>query len=80
MILTMGPSYYTEFRRKSQGKMAEILPFVFPWRTTFCICSSCGEIPASAPKGLKDIGVRQWVCSNCEAVHDRDVEAARNIL
>ena len=44
------------------------------------ICSSCGEIPASAPKGVKDLGVREWVCSSCGAVHDRDVNAAMNIL
>ena len=44
------------------------------------ICSSCGKVPASAPKGVKDLGVREWVCSICNAVHDRDVNAAMNIL
>ena len=44
------------------------------------ICSSCGVIPTSSPKGLKDLGVREWVCSDCGAVHDRDVNAAMNIL
>ena len=44
------------------------------------ICSSCEEIPDSAPKGVKDLGVREWVCSSCGAVHDRDVNAALNIL
>lgn len=44
------------------------------------ICSSCEKIPASAPKGVKDLGVREWVCSDCGAVHDRDVNAALNIL
>ena len=44
------------------------------------ICSSCEEIPDSAPKGVKDLGVREWVCSSCRAVHDRDVNAAMNIL
>jgi len=44
------------------------------------ICSDCGEIPVSAPKGVKDLGVREWVCSDCGAVHDRDVNAALNIL
>ena len=44
------------------------------------ICSSCGEIPDSAPRGVKDLGVREWVCSSCGAVHDRDVNAAMNIL
>lgn len=44
------------------------------------VCSSCGCIPETSPKGAKDLGVRQWVCCECGAVHDRDVNAARNIL
>ncbi|MDC1300017.1 transposase [bacterium] len=43
-------------------------------------CSSCGVIPDSSPKGLKGLSVREWVCSECGAVHDRDVNAALNIL
>ena len=43
-------------------------------------CSSCGSIPDSSPKGLKGLGVREWVCSDCGAIHDRDVNAAMNIL
>lgn len=44
------------------------------------ICSSCGEIPDSAPRGVKDLGVREWVCSLCGTIHDRDINAALNIL
>lgn len=44
------------------------------------ICSSCEVIPDSAPRGVKDLGVREWVCSSCGAAHDRDVNAAINIL
>ena len=43
-------------------------------------CSCCGIIPASGPKGRAGLGIREWVCSECNAVHDRDVNAARNIL
>ena len=39
------------------------------------ICSECGE-----NDGPKPLGVRQWSCPACGAVHDRDVNAARNIL
>lgn len=41
-------------------------------------CSECGCI--GGPKGIAGIGVRHWVCSSCGASHDRDVNAARNIL
>jgi putative transposase len=44
-------------------------------------CSRCGD-PASdgRPKGIAGLGIREWVCSSCGASHDRDVNAARNIL
>ena len=43
-------------------------------------CSCCGSIPASSPKGRAGLRIREWVCSDCGAVHDRDVNAAKNIL
>ena len=48
------------------------------WSTQ--ICSSCGELPTERPKGIADLGMRTWSCSSCGAHHDRDVNAARNIL
>lgn len=44
------------------------------------VCSCCGCNPDSSPKGLSGLGVRHWVCSDCGASHDRDINAARNIL
>ncbi|MES2258096.1 MAG: transposase [Pseudomonadota bacterium] len=44
------------------------------------ICSNCGTLPDSRPRGIADLGVREWQCSSCGAVHDRDVNAALNIL
>lgn len=41
-------------------------------------CSSCGA--RSGPSGLKGLQVRQWVCDECGCVHDRDQNAALNIL
>jgi len=49
-------------------------------RYTSQTCSCCGAIPASSPKGMGALGIREWACSDCGAVHDRDVNAARNIL
>ena len=43
-------------------------------------CSCCGEIPHSSPKGRAGLGIRQWTCSSCGSIHDRDVNAARNIV
>ena len=43
-------------------------------------CSCCGVIPVSSPKGRADLRIREWTCSSCGAQHDRDINAARNIL
>lgn len=41
-------------------------------------CSGCGCL--SGPTGLDMLDVRQWTCADCGESHDRDVNAARNIL
>ncbi|MBV9533306.1 MAG: transposase [Bradyrhizobium sp.] len=42
------------------------------------VCSECKS--TRGPKGIADLGMRQWTCSDCGALHDRDVNAARNVL
>jgi len=44
------------------------------------VCSSCGCIGDNSPKGLADLKKRNWECSHCGALLDRDVNAALNIL
>lgn len=39
------------------------------------VCSACG-----VKDGPKPLSVREWQCAVCGTVHDRDVNAARNIL
>jgi len=43
-------------------------------------CSNCGTLPDSRPKGIAGLGIREWQCSGCGCVHDRDINAALNIL
>jgi len=43
-------------------------------------CSCCGTLPDSRPRGITGLGIREWTCSECGAHHDRDVNAAKNIL
>jgi putative transposase len=45
------------------------------WFPSTQICSACGM-----KGGPKPLGVRSWTCGNCGSVHDRDINAARNIL
>jgi transposase len=39
------------------------------------VCSACG-----VKDGPKPLSVRAWTCAACGTVHDRDVNAAKNIL
>jgi putative transposase len=41
-------------------------------------CSVCSS--RAGPRGRKDLGIRGWQCTVCGAVHDRNVNAAHNIL
>jgi len=45
------------------------------WAPTSQVCSACG-----VKDGLKPLNVREWTCAACGAHHDRDVNAAKNIL
>lgn len=40
-------------------------------------CSAC--LQRTGPSGLSALGVREWICT-CGVSHDRDVNAAKNIL
>jgi putative transposase len=60
-----------EYKCKWYGKK---LLFVNPAYTSQ-ICSNCGY--HSGPKPLQ---VREWTCPQCETDHDRDINAAVNIL
>jgi putative transposase len=49
-------------------------------RFTSQTCSDCGALPDSRPDGIARLGIREWQCSGCGCVHDRDQNAALNIL
>lgn len=44
------------------------------------VCSCCGCLADTRPKGIADLGIREWTCSECGTPHNRDVNAAKNIL
>lgn len=38
-------------------------------------CNACGNVVDKLP-----LNIREWTCSKCETVHDRDINAAINVL
>jgi IS605 OrfB family transposase len=61
-----------------KGQQAGRCVQVVSERNTSRTCSSCGSL--TGPHGVNGLHVRRWVCRNCGESHDRDVNAARNIL
>ncbi|MDP3086764.1 MAG: transposase [Methylotenera sp.] len=43
-------------------------------------CSCCGEISGNSPKGRAGLRIREWSCALCGTMHDRDINAGKNIL
>jgi IS605 OrfB family transposase len=65
-----------EYKSHQAGIVFEVVNESYTTQT----CSCCGVIAASSPKGRTGLRIREWTCSECGAVHDRDENAARNIL
>ncbi|WP_460593436.1 RNA-guided endonuclease InsQ/TnpB family protein, partial [Giesbergeria sinuosa] len=65
-----------EYKSHQAGIVFEVVNESYTTQT----CSCCGAIPTSSPKGRAGLRIREWTCSDCGEAHDRDVNAARNIL
>jgi IS605 OrfB family transposase len=63
---------------QSKGEHAGRTVSIVNERHTTRACSGCGAL--SGPTGPDRLVVRRWVCATCGEEHDRDVNAARNIL
>ena len=60
-----------EYKCAWYGRELVVIDRFFP---SSRLCGTCGTVAARLP-----LNVREWTCA-CGAVHDRDVNAARNIL
>jgi putative transposase len=61
-----------EYKADWYGRDLVVIDRWFPSSKT---CSACGHLTGSMP-----LNIRTWTCTNCETVHDRDINAATNIL
>lgn len=68
--------FYRQLSYKSEwyGKTFVQIDKFFP---SSQICSCCGQRNRQVGK---DLSIRQWTCPSCGAEHDRDINAAINIL
>ncbi|NEO99826.1 MAG: IS200/IS605 family element transposase accessory protein TnpB [Symploca sp. SIO2E9] len=69
---------WRQFRTYLEGKAEKYsreFRVISRWEPTSQTCSCCGF-----RGGKLDLCVRNWTCLNCGTTHDRDVNAARNIL
>ena len=61
-----------EYKAERYGRKAVIIDRWYPSSKT---CSTCGLLLASL-----SLGTRAWACPACGTRHDRDINAAKNIL
>ena len=69
---------WAEFRSMLEYKAAwygRKLIAVDRWFPSSKLCSHCGTLQDRMP-----LHVRTWTCSDCGTTHDRDVNAAKNLL
>lgn len=69
---------WSEFRRQLEYKcrrFGRTLIVIDRWFPSSKTCSNCGHLL----KELK-LSTRRWTCPTCRARHDRDINAAKNIL
>jgi putative transposase len=67
-----------EFRRQLEYKCQRAgreLVVLDRWYPSSKTCSACGHLLAEL-----SLGTRHWACPDCGAQHDRDLNAAKNIL
>ena len=75
-ISDLGFTEFIKILKQEATKTASQVIEIDPFYPSSQICSHCGY----QNHKLKDLRIQQWTCPQCNTVHDRDRNAALNIL
>jgi putative transposase len=74
-ISCTGWAHFRSMLEYKAGRCGRTVVVVDRWYPTSKTCSACGHMLA-----VLGLGTRHWTCPACGTRHDRDVNAAKNIL
>ena len=74
-ISDLGWRTFRTFLEAKSEKYGRDFRVIDRWEPTSKTCSCCGF-----KIGKLDLSIREWICLNCGTSHDRDINAATNIL
>lgn len=70
-----GWAMFTRMLEEKAARYGRTFVKVDRWFPSSQLCSACGK-----KDGPKPLSIREWQCAACGVVHDRDLNAAKNIL
>jgi putative transposase len=70
-----GWSQFVRLLEEKAERYGRTVHTVSRWLPSSKTCSACGHVMDAMP-----LKIREWVCPECDTSHDRDANAARNIL
>jgi transposase len=74
-VYDAGWSAFVRMLEYKAARYGRVFRRIGRFEPTSQMCSACG-----ARDGPKPLDAREWACAACGTVHDRDVNAARNVL
>ena len=74
-VSDIAPYAFHQKLQHQATKHGKQVVYIDRWEPTSKTCSVCGQLNA-----LMDLKTRRWQCQGCKRTHDRDVNAAINIL
>lgn len=74
-IYDAGWSAFVDMLEYKAGRYGRTFAKIGRYEPTSQVCSTCG-----VKDGPKPLNIRAWTCPHCDTTHDRDLNAAYNIL